>query len=215
MSEPHSGNEETHNDAWIGEQSPDPARVADTVPGESTGQNAEASTGPDHGGVLQQPQSGQLDSQDLESIRAKNVTMKQSGAEHIDAETVTIANGGAKSIKAMNVEMHNSGAMTITGDHVTMTNSSAMLVAGQNLELGTAGVLGIQAETITITGDSGSGLLIAQTVTAEKSVRALVGVIGNVKAGTKVELLFDAKSALALGAGFAIVFRLIGRLFNR
>lgn len=215
MSDPHSSDEPTRNDAEIGEQLQDPAPEAESVPAESNGEKTEGLTAPNHGGVPHRPQSGQLESQDLESIRAKNVTMKQSGAEHIDAETVTIANGGAKSIKAMNVEMHNSGAMTITGDHVTMTNSSAMLVAGQNLELGTAGVLGIQAETVTITGDSGSGLLIAKTVTAEKSVRALIGVIGNVKAGTKVELLFDAKSALALGAGFAIVFRLIGRLFNR
>lgn len=191
------------------------AESADTVAQDQQGQYIEESTGLERVVGPNRPQSGQLESQDLDSIRAKNVTMTQSGAETIDAETVTISNGGAKSIKATNVQMQNSGAMMISADSVTMTSSSGMLIAGQKIDMGTAGAFGIQAETITVSGDSGSGLLIANNVSAERDVKAFVGIIGTVKVGAKVELLFDAKSALALGAAFALVFRLIGRRFQK
>ena len=207
MSESHVGEEPTAHDH--------PHTEAESVIRDQNGQYIEESSGLERVVVPHQRPSGQLDSQDLDSIRAKNVTMNQSGAEQIDAETVTITSGGAKSINATHVELRNSGAVTISGDTVSVSQSSAMLIAGDNIDVSMSGALGMQADRMTIKGDTGTGLLIAKNLTAEQEVRAVVGVIGNVASGSNVRVMFDAKSAFALGAGLALALKVLGGIFRK
>ena len=188
---------------------------AETVTRDQNGQYIEESNGLERVVVAHQRPSGQLDSQDLDSIRAKNVTMNQSGAEQIDAETVTITSGGAKSINATHVELRSSGAVMVSGESITVNQSSAVVIAGDHVEMSMSGAFAIQAEEVIIKGDSRTGLLIAKELKSEQEFRAVVGVIGKISNESKVSLMFDAKSALALGAGFAVVFRLLGRIFRR
>ena len=188
---------------------------AESVTRDQNGQYIEESSGLERVVVPHQRPSGQLDSQDLDSIRAKNVTMNQSGAEQIDAETVTITSGGAKSINATTVEMRNSGAVTVSGENITISQSSAAVIAGDHVEMSMSGAFAVQAEEVTIKAESGTGLLIAKELKSEQDFSAVVGVIGKISNESKVSLMFDAKSALALGAGFAVVSRLLGRIFRR
>ena len=215
MTESHVGDEATRHNPAVNGRPTDIAEGADSVIRDQNGQYIEESSGLERVVVPHQRPSGQLDSQDLDSIRARNVTMNQSGAEQIDAETVTINNGGAKSIHATNVELKQSGAVTISGETVTVTQSSAMVIAGDNIEVSMSGALGMQADRMTIKGETGTGLLIANNLTAEQEVRAVIGFVGKVENGSNVRVMVDAKSAIAIGAGFALVFRVLGRLFRK
>jgi hypothetical protein len=192
------------------------ASQADAVTREQEGQFIQESSGLERVVVPnRQSGAGNLENRDLDSIRAKNVTMDRSGAENIDAETVKMTNAGAKSIRATTIEMQNSGSMTVTGDKVTMQQSSAMLVAGQNIELSESGVFSVQAESATLHGNSRQGVLIAGKVTAEQDVRAVIGIIGKVEGSGRVNVMFDPPAAAALGAGLALVLTLIRRVFSR
>jgi hypothetical protein len=215
MTESHAGDEPVRQDPTVDGRPTDIAEDAGTVIRDQNGQYIEESSGLERVVVPHQRPSGQLDSQDLDSIRAKNVTMNQSGAEQIDAETVTITSGGAKSINATNVELKQSGAVTISGETVSVTQSSAMVIAGDNIDVSMSGVLGMQADRMTIKGDTSTGLLIARNLTAEQDLRAVVGVIGNVASGSNVRVLFDTRSAIALGAGLAFALKVLGRVFRK
>jgi hypothetical protein len=105
--------------------------------------------------------------------------------------------------------------VTISGETISVTQSSAMVIAGDNIDVSMSGVLGMQADRMTIKGDTSSGLLIARNLTAEQDVRAVVGVIGNVASGSNVKVMFDSRSAIALGAGFAFALKVLGRIFRK
>jgi hypothetical protein len=188
---------------------------AEQVTREQGGQYIEESSGLERVVVPHQRPSGDLESRDLESVRARNVTMTQSGAENIDAETVTMNSGGARSIRATNVEMRNSGAVTVSGEHITVTQSSALVVAGDKVDLSMTGSLAVQANEMTISGDSGAGVLVAGNVKSKGDFRAVLGIIGNVENEGKVEVVFDPKSAFALGAGIAVVLTLLRKIVRR
>lgn len=189
---------------------------ADRVTREQDGQYIQESSGLERVVVPhRQPGEGTLADSDLESIRAKNVTMDRSGAESIDAETVKMTNAGAKAIRATTIEMQNSGSMTVTGDRVSMNQSSALVVAGQHLDLHQSAVFAAQAESAVLQGESKHGLFVAGKVSAERDVRAIVGIIGRIEGKGRVEVMFDASSAAALGAGFALVLIVARRVFNR
>jgi len=188
---------------------------ASDVTREQNGQFIEESSGIERVVVPHRNQAGgKLNGADLDSIRAKNVTMDRSGAENIEAEQVSMTNAGAKSIRSTTVDMQNSGSMTVTGDTVTMNQSSAMVVAGQNIEVSQGAVLMLQAESATLQGASRVGMMVAGNVKTNQDLKVGFGVVGKVEGG-EVKVAVTPQAAVAFGAGFAVVWAMLRRVFRR
>jgi hypothetical protein len=188
---------------------------AEEVTREQNGQFIEESSGIERVVVPnRQSTGGNLKGADLDSIRAKNVTMDRSGAEQIDAETVNMTNAGAKTIRSSTIDMQNSGSMTVTGDKVSMNQSSAMVVAGQAIDLTQSAAFSIQSESVTLHDGGRVGILVAGKVQTEKELSVLLGVVGKVEGGS-VRVAVSPPAALAFGAGMAVVLTMLRRMFGR
>lgn len=137
-------------------------------------------------------QNKQLDYDDLESgedsfdsqIDAEIVTINQGGAQTINAGVVEITQGGAATINADSVQLTEGGAGLITAGKVVMENAQAAIVVADEVHC----------------DDASAVLLVAKNVQ-----------------GT-VQTLLDARAAVLIGASLgvslALVLWLLGR-FNR
>lgn len=94
-----------------------------------------------------------------------------------------------------------------------MQESSAIVVRADELRMSRSHAVVVQGRELHGEGEVHASLLQAGNVETKGDIRALVVMAGNVKAGGNVSVKFDATSASALGAGFALALVLLRKLW--
>ncbi|MCC6313822.1 MAG: hypothetical protein IT337_07390 [Thermomicrobiales bacterium] len=132
---------------------------------------------------------------DLNCVQAEHVSLEGSGAESVTAERVSIANSGVRSIEAKSVQVENSGVLALQSERVVLHDSAAISVVADEARL-------VGGRTLFLTAGS---------VTLDEDTRTLVA------DGPEnvVRPFLSTQGAAALGAAFAIVLALLGRLLGR
>lgn len=137
---------------------------------------------------------------EADNVTGEHIVMDQAGAETITADRVTMTRSGAREIEAKSAQLDQSGVLELEADNAVLLNSTAAVVVAAK-----ARIVGGKV-----------GVLVSPSTTVEGSMRTLIHVgeaTGDVKAA------FDAKGAMAFGAGCAlallVVRGLLGRLFRR
>lgn len=132
--------------------------------------------------------------------------------DEVDADHVTITQGGAANVQATTVEVTQGGIQAAQAGTISITQGGAMRVdaADADLTMGGAGV---------ITGDrvdlrqSGAGIVVADTLKADE--KSVIGVLfaGTIEGNPDVKV--DARTAAAFGAGLGATLFVLKRLFRR
>jgi hypothetical protein len=98
---------------------------------------------------------------------------------------------------------------------MVLQGSSAVIASADEMRLARSKVAIANAGEMTAEHDVRVGMLTTGSVKSQGDVRATVMVAGDVTAGGDVNVKFDAPSAFALGAGFALVLILLRGLLRR
>lgn len=133
----------------------------------------------------------------VEDLEADHVTISQGGATTIRAETVEITQGGAQAVEATNVTLSQGGAFTIETTTADLTMSGAGLLTGDTITLRSGGAGVVIADTLKAEQGSMVGFLFAGTIEGDPDVRV------------------DVRTAAAIGAAFAVTLFVLRRLFGR
>jgi hypothetical protein len=133
---------------------------------------------------------------DAGDVKATTVSMDRSGAESITAERVTMDHSGAKSLEAKSAQLTNSGAAFLKAERAVIQNGSAVFVSANEARLVKSSAVAVFAGNLTAEGDLKTLLHVGPS---EGCIRPV----------------FDAKSAVGLGAGFGLVVLVLGRLLRR
>jgi len=150
-------------------------------------------------GTMENPateKNGLGDFEVLEEVHAQTVEIIQGGAALVQAETVVISQGGAQRVEATEVSISRGGAMTIGTQHANLDGSAAAVIRADTVRLNSA-TAGFAAADTVVAQDSTIGILIAGTIEGEPDVK------------------LDARAAAAMGAGAAVAFFVLRRIFSR
>ncbi|MCJ7511677.1 MAG: hypothetical protein MUO23_01750 [Anaerolineales bacterium] len=123
----------------------------------------------------------------------------------IEADTVTIHQGGASEVRAMQVDMHFSGAGTIDGEVVHLDEAAAILIRGDSVMLveSTAGI--VTAGEVHLDG-SRAALVAGGTVYAHGTS---TGVLLAREVHGDVSTVLDTRGALLAGIGGGLMIGLV------
>jgi hypothetical protein len=114
--------------------------------------------------------------------------------EAVRADHVEISQGGANSIDAQTVSITQGGAGQIRADQVTISQGGVGLARAGKLSISGGGAFAILSDNANIESGANVFMLLAR------------------KASGDVKPLLDLRSALAIGAGFAIASWALRRL---
>lgn len=131
--------------------------------------------------------------------------------EDLEADHVTITQGGANSVQATTVEVSQGGIQAVQAEAVTITQGGAFIIETTSADLTMSGAGLIAGDTITLQS-GGAGMIVADTLKAEPG-----SIIGFLFAGTiegNPEVKVDVRTAAAMGAGFAFSLFALRRLFR-
>lgn len=132
--------------------------------------------------------------------------------EDVQADHVTVAQGGAQSVHANTVEMTQGGAQRVQAERVTISQGGAFGIETTNADLTMSGAAFIAGDTITVS-QGGVGVAVADTLKAEAG--SIIGVLfaGTIEGNPDVKV--DARTAAAFGAGFGVALFLLRKIFGR
>jgi hypothetical protein len=133
---------------------------------------------------------------DVDSVTAERVSIEQSSAGAVSADHVAVNQSGVKSITASSATMTQSATLIFKGDDVAMHE----------------GVVGVARAGRIDLIDSTAGVVAGPVTIGEGSARILVH-LG--PANSEVKPVLDARSAMALGAGFASTLVILSRMLRR
>ena len=119
------------------------------------------------------------------------------GPGDIRAEEVNLSQGGANLIEAKKVSITQGGAANVRAEEISISQGGVALARTRNL---------------TIAENASSLLVVADKATVEDGASVFLLVAGS--AAGDVRPALDWRSALALGAGFALVMSLIRRVLR-
>ena len=133
----------------------------------------------------------------IEEVRAEHVTISQGGANHVEAVSVEVNQGGIQALEAESVSISQGGALMVDAADAHFTMSGAGLLTGDTVHLKSGGAGAVVADTVHAEPGSMIGVLFAGTIEGTPDVKV------------------DARTAAALGAGFAVTLFVLRRLFKR
>lgn len=114
-------------------------------------------------------------------------------------------------VRAENVALNQGGARDIQATTVSITQGGAAQVRAEQLSLNQSGVALARTENLTI-GEGGSAFAVmSDQATISEGGNVFLLVAGEVSGDARPVL--DWRSALALGAGLVIAWRLVRRIF--
>jgi hypothetical protein len=133
----------------------------------------------------------------LDDIEADHVTINQGGAGQVKATTVEVTQGGIQAVEADHVTISQGGAFIIEADSADLTLSGAGLVTSDNVNLHSGGAGVVVADTLKTDPGSVIGVLFAGTIEGQPNVKV------------------DARRAAAFGAAMAVTLFVLRRVFSR
>lgn len=123
-------------------------------------------------------------------------------------ETGMTANGD---VHAENVNITQGGARDIQATTVSITQGGASQVRAEKMSLSQGGVAIARTESFTVNQGGSAFAVVSDQATVNEGGNVLVLVAGKVNGDGRP--LLDWRSALALGAGLVVAWRLVRRIF--
>jgi hypothetical protein len=133
----------------------------------------------------------------LDEVRAEHVTITQGGASVVEADSVEITQGGVQAAQTNSLSISQGGAVIVETETADLAMSGAGILSADKVELHSAGAGIAIADTLVADDKSTIGFLFAGTIEGEPTVKV------------------DARVAAAFGAGLALTFFLLRRVFGR
>ena len=133
----------------------------------------------------------------LEDVNAETVTINQGGAQSIEAESVDITQGGAQVIEAKDVAITPGGALFLEAHNAEFTMGGAGFVTADNADLNQAG----------------AGIVIADTLKAEENTTIAMLFAGEIEGTPTVRA--DARKLAAFGAAAGLTYFLLRKIFGK
>src|SRR5262245_4930479 len=146
------------------------------------------------------------------AVKGGAVSVRQGGAQSIDAEDVAIRQGGALRVKAERVDIVQGGIALASADRIRMTTGTVGAAFADRVRLEqTATTLAAARERLKL-DQSAAGVVVGGSVSARDTVIGLA-LTPRLEA-TGVRVLMGPRAAMAFGAGLGLVLAL-ARLLRR
>ena len=184
-------------------------------PGASPGKDSPADRTPGGVNITPAPERMTLQRQDAGNVNAVHLSMDRSGAETIDAQRLTMTSSGAKTLSTQSAQLDKSGVVLLKADRAVFQDSSSIVTQSREARFVRSRVGIAQTGSSVIEPGVKIGILQSGTVTASGDINTVVLFGGGVAAEGKVSTMLDARSAAALGGGFAVVWLLLRRILSR
>lgn len=117
--------------------------------------------------------------------------------DSVEADQVTISQGGAQTVNAREVEIHQGGAYAVNAEQVKIQQGGAMVVTTHDLQVEQGGVGIAVGQNVNMT-ETGAGVVVGRRVTVTRS-RSLVVLAQSLEG--EVETVLDTRGALLAGVG--------------
>ncbi|MGI9666769.1 MAG: hypothetical protein ACR2N2_06660 [Acidimicrobiia bacterium] len=132
--------------------------------------------------------------------------------DHIEADHVTITQGGAALIEATTVEITQGGVQAAETKELSISQGGAMVIDTQSADLTMSGAGVLNADTVQM-NSAGAGVAIADTLKADENSTIGMLFAGTIEGGPDVKV--DMRTAAAFGAAFAVTLFILKRLIGR
>ena len=114
-------------------------------------------------------------------------------------------------VRAENVTLTQGGARDIVATTVTITQGGAAQVRAEHMNLSQGGVVLAKTDNLTVAEGGSAVAVLSDHATVNEGGNVLVLLAGEVSGDARP--LLDWRSALALGAGIVVAWRLVRRIF--
>ncbi len=114
-------------------------------------------------------------------------------------------------VRAQNVTLTQGGARDINATTVSITQGGAAQVRAEQMNLSQGGVALAKTEHLTVADGGSAFAVLSDHATVNEGGNVLVLLAGEVSGDARP--LLDWRSALALGAGLVVAWRLVRRIF--
>ena len=114
-------------------------------------------------------------------------------------------------VRAENVTLSQGGARDIVATTVSITQGGAAQVRAEQMNLSQGGVALAKTENLTVADGGSAFAVLSDHATVNEGGNVLVLLAGEVSGDARP--LLDWRSALALGAGLVVAWRLLRRIF--
>jgi hypothetical protein len=127
--------------------------------------------------------------------------------DNVEAEKVSISQGGAQNIEAQTVSISQGGAQNVKADKVFVEEGGIARAEARFIDVHAGGIAMARAENVTIT-DGGAAIVAAENVKMQDSVAVFVA--ANQIEGQDTLVIFDIRAAVI----FALVLGFVTSLFK-
>jgi hypothetical protein len=149
--------------------------------------------------------------QNVNNIEAETVTLQQGGAGEIHAKTVTLSQAGANHIEADMVELRQAGAQQVKGQTITVRQGVVAQAKAETLTMSQGGVVLAEADQATLTTATVGVVWAKEQVVLDQSVARAILTGGEVsldQSGTGVLLA----RRVSIGSNSNVLLMIAGRV---
>jgi hypothetical protein len=163
----------------------------------------------------------EMDEEPAADVQAENVTITQGGAQNVEAQTVTVNQGGIVRVDADTVSVRQGGVLYAKADTIQVTQGGIGLARADGVTVMAGYASGVLASNVSLDAGGAKYILAREGVSMQQAAALVVaspavtvtnsitGFLLARQVNGNVRVLFDRQAALVFGIATGIVMGMI------